>query len=348
MATQEVPSTKKTSNKDLPSVSILIVTRNNADELIAALKSLSSLRYPKGCLELVVFDNGSTDTTCERVQSVFERFQADGWASLVLQRACRNLGAFGGRAEALGFLSPQSEFILCLDDDVEVTPESLTLLLDAISDSNVGVAGARIVYHDKPEETASGAGYFNRWLGIYKNRAPADRTTCHFVTTCGCLIRRATLEVVGGFDRDYFTSHGDVDLCLRMTEGGYRVVYEPLAVIRHKVARGGTRTPERIYYVYRNKLLLLRKHLPQGWSQPMILLYSILWLPKIFVNSLAYHQGLNWPEMCSVSLAIFDAWLDRRGEGKWFQQGATAEKAGKADDGAAKSSKGEDCDAPDG
>lgn len=299
-------------------ISVLIPTRNNADELLLCLQSLRGLKYPKERLQLLVFDNGSTDETAERMREAYRRFQAEGWGHLALERSPRNLGAFGGRAEALRALDSRAEFVLSLDDDVELAPDALTFLVSAMDDPDAGVVGARIVYHDAPERVASGAGYFNRWLGSYSERIPTIQTACDFVTSCGCLIRRAALQTVGGFDRDYFTSHGDVDICLKIRARGYKVLYEPAAVIRHKVARGGTRTPERIYYVYRNKLLLLRKHLPWWWRPVVFALYGALWPPTVLGASVAYHHGVSRTEVRAIMLAMFDAAVDRRGEARWF------------------------------
>lgn len=303
-----------------PPVSVLIPTWNNADELLLCLESLRTLKYPKNRMGILIFDNGSTDGTAERVRELYGRLRVEGWARLSLEGSPRNLGAFGGRAEALRSLDSGAEFILSLDDDVELAPDVLTLLMETMAGPHVGVVGARIVYHETPDEVASAAGYFNRWFGTYEERIPTTRTACDFVFSCGCLIRRSALDAVGGFDRDYFTSHGDVDLCLKIRARGYQIIYEPAAVIRHKVARSGTRTPERVYYLYRNKLLLLRKHLPWWWRPVVFTLYAVLWFPKVLVGSLAYHRGVCRVEVRAILRAMFDAALDRRGEARWISR----------------------------
>ena len=304
---------------DMPLVSVLIPTRNNAGDLFQTMESLRGLDYPKKRMELLVFDNGSTDGTFDRMRELYDCLRTEGWARVALERSPRNLGAFGGRAEALRrALGPKAEFILSVDDDVELDPYALTFLLQAMDDPRVGVVGARVVYHDAPDEVATGAGYLNRWLGTYYHLTPAYRTACDFVTSCGFLMRRTALEAVGGFDRDYFTSHGDVDICLKIRACGYHVLYEPAAVIRHKVARGGTRSPERVYYLYRNKLLLLRKHLPWWWRPAVFALYGTLWLPKVLFGSLVHHRGMNQSEVRAILLALLDATVDRRGEARWF------------------------------
>jgi len=301
-----------------PSVAVLIVTWNNGAELLLCLESLRRLDYPRERMEVVVLDNGSTDDTAARVGALFGRMRAEGWARLAGERSPRNLGAFGGRAEALRSVGPAAEFVLSLDDDVEVEPDALRALLDAMADPAVGVVGARIVYADAPDEVASAAGYLSRLTGTFRERAPEVRTACDFVSSCGCLIRRSAMDSVGGFERDYFTSHGDVDLCLKLGEAGFRVLYEPAAVIRHRVARGGTRTPERVYYGYRNKLLLLRRHLPPRGRLRVMLIYAFLWLPKTLGGSVLRHHGLRRAELRAILLGALDGALGRRGEARWF------------------------------
>jgi GT2 family glycosyltransferase len=299
-------------------VSVLIPTWNNASELVDCLESLRRLDYPKSRLEVLVFDNGSTDGTASRVRAAYGRMRAEGWGRLDLVESPENLGAFGGRAAAFPSLGAAAEFVLSLDDDVELEPDALAALVDAMADSTVGVVGARIVYHDAPDEVASGAGYLDRLTGTFRERIPAARTECDFVSSCGCLIRRVTMDRIGGFEGDYFTSHGDVDLCLKAKAAGFRVLWEPAAVIRHKVARGGTRTPERVYYGYRNKLLLLRRHLPRGRRPWVFLLYGLLWVPKTLAGSVRHHRRLCPAELRAIVLAAVDGALGRRGRARWF------------------------------
>ena len=298
-------------------VSVLIATWNNGLELLACLESLRRLEYPRQGMELVVFDNGSTDDTIPIVREVFAKMETEGWGRLALERSPENLGAFGGRAAAAAFLDRGTDFVLSLDDDVELAPDALLRLIRAAS-PEVGVVGARIVYWDAPAVTASAAGDFDPRLGRFRERAPATATDCDFVSSCGCLVSRAAWNATGGFDGSFFTSHGDVDLCLRARQLGYAVRYEPTAVIRHRVARGGSRTPERVYYGYRNKLALLRRHVPRRWQPLVWTMYAAAWLPKIVAGSLAHHRGVNRPELRAILLAVLDGARGRVARAAWF------------------------------
>jgi GT2 family glycosyltransferase len=301
-----------------PLVSVLIATWNNGAELQACLGSLRQLEYPKDRLEVVIFDNGSTDGTEQAVRECYGKLEAEGWARLAFDRSPENLGAFGGRAAACGLLGPGADFVLSLDDDAEPEPDALVRLVRTAADPRVGVVGARIVYWDSPSETASAAGHFDVRLGRFAERRPAGPAACDFVSSCGCLIRRSVMDELGGFDGSFFTSHGDVDLCLRAKARGWAVRYDPSAVIRHRVARGGTRTPERIYYGYRNKLLVLRRHVPPRHRPLVWGLYATGWLPRILAGSVRHHRGLAWREIRAILLGVADGVRGRRGRAKWF------------------------------
>jgi GT2 family glycosyltransferase len=311
------PAAVTTPPAPSPSVSVLIASFNNSGELVACLEALRRLDYPRDRVEIVVLDNGSTDGTSDRLRERFSAMETERWARLVLRRSERNLGAFGGRAAAAASLSPDTEFVLSLDDDVEIAPDALGHLIRA-GGPGVGIVGARIVYWDAPDETASAAGDFDRRLGRFRARTPAARTACDFVSSCGLLVSRAAWDATGGFDGSWFTSHGDVDLCLRARRLGYAVQYEPAAVIRHRVARGGTRTPERVYYGYRNKLGLLRRHVPRRWRPLVWTLYAAGWLPRIVAGSVAHHGRLHPGELRAILLAVWDGLRNRQGRAPWF------------------------------
>ena len=61
------------------------------------------------------------------------------------------------------------------------------------------------------------------------------------------MIRREVFEEVGGYDETFILSHSDIELCLRVREKGYRVVYVPYAKIKHRVGAPEANTiPQKI------------------------------------------------------------------------------------------------------
>src|SRR5207245_10909486 len=77
-----------------PPVSIFIPASSDAEVLAACLTSLETLDYPRGQVEIVVWDNASRDDTGQRVAEAFGRMRGQGWHGLRLRRSPRNEGSY--------------------------------------------------------------------------------------------------------------------------------------------------------------------------------------------------------------------------------------------------------------
>jgi GT2 family glycosyltransferase len=87
------------------------------------------------------------------------------------------------------------------------------------------------------------------------------------------LYRRRMLDETGGFDDDFFLYCEDTDLGLRARWAGWRCLYEPRAVVRHKYSHSSGRASAlKAYYVERNRLFLLAKNFPLSvlWRAPIV------------------------------------------------------------------------------
>ena len=243
---------------EAPLVSIFIPAYNDAAPLAACLESLGGLDYARGQTEIVVWDNASLDDTGRRVVEAFDRMRRQGWLNLRLLRSPRNEGSYVPYNLAEAQLDPRGAYILGLDADVEVAPDVLTRLVAVADEGRVAVVGARSVYFDRPDRTAHGAGFVARWSARYGHADPDEPIDCDYVIGCCWLLDRRAFREIGGFDPRFFINHWEVDYCLRLKQRGWRIRYEPRAVARHKITPGGTRSPERLYYLSRNKLLVIR------------------------------------------------------------------------------------------
>jgi GT2 family glycosyltransferase len=137
--------------------------------------------------------------------------------------------------------------------------------------------------------------------------------SCDYVIGCCWLLRKKTFEEVGCFDPDYYINHWEVDYCLRAKKKGYSIVYEPAAIAKHKLPHQGTLTLDRIYYLYRNKLLLIKKNFPSPKKWISMGLYAFFWLPKAIINSLFRNKRVHSQEIKTILMAMIDGWLNRGG-----------------------------------
>lgn len=312
--TFEIAIMKKDNLTTNPFTSILIPTRNNETDLIECLRSIMDLNYDLNQIEIIIWDNNSNSESKQKVRNAFPSFSDEPMPRVHFLENSDNYGVYTSRDQLLKRIDPDGQLILSIDDDVILPPELLSEILPLFQeDPALGIVGPRIVYDDSPSETAHGAGFVNLWLGQYSTKDARNPVECDYVIGCCMLIRKSVVDGIGGFDPDYFTSHGEVDFCLRAKKKGYKVLYYPGVSVRHRVARGGTRTLERIYYVYRNKLFVIKKNasLAQKWF--CLGLYSLFWVPKAIIDSFVHHKRFDFREINTILNAVMDGWLNRGG-----------------------------------
>jgi hypothetical protein len=243
-----------------PFVSIFIPSYNDQTDLSACLESLRRLTYPKQKLELVVWDNGSADDTVHMVEQRFQEMAGEGWLSLRLIQNKKNDGCYIPYNLVMPLLSPQTHDILGLDADVELDPDALTYLVEAMEGGRVAVVGARSVVFSNPAQTAHGAGFVSRWTAKYSEQDARELVECDYVIGCCWLFDKRIFQDMGGFSPDFYVNHWEVDYCLRAKARGWRIMYEPRAIAKHKIQYPAVCSTERMYYMFRNKLLMIQSN----------------------------------------------------------------------------------------
>jgi GT2 family glycosyltransferase len=296
-------------------VATLIATRDRRHDVLETLTALGALRYPKNAVELLVLDNASGDGTEQAVRR-WMATRGDGFARAECLRSPRNVGAAGARNALAARASPDVEVFFVLDDDAIPEPALLERLVASLTaDAGLGMVGARVVAWDDPSRELAGAGHVDWRWGRFREVHATRAVDCDFVITCAAVIRAEAFRAAGGFDEDYFVYHEDVDFCVRLRRRGFRVRYEPSVTARHKIPPGKTRTPERLYYILRNKFLFLRKHVPPARHPLAWALYGAALVPRMVAQSIALNHGVAVPELRTIFLA---GWHGVRGRtGAW-------------------------------
>jgi GT2 family glycosyltransferase len=134
--------------------------------------------------------------------------------------------------------------LLFLNDDTEVIePESLEAMLEWSQQDEIGAVGAKLLYpNDLVQHAGVIVGFFGSCDHFHKFHAASDegylgslKAIRNFsaVTAACMMVRRAVFDQVGGFDERLRVVFNDVDLCLRIGEAGYRIVYTPYALLYH-------------------------------------------------------------------------------------------------------------------
>lgn len=226
-----------------PDVSIVIVNYNVRDFLKDCLESI---RAAVGGLavETIVVDNDSADGSVEFLTPLFPEVQ--------FVALDENLGF--GKANNLGFDMAKGRYVLCLNPDTLLSEDTLTTLVSYMdANTNVGLAGCKLLNEDGTLQLACRRGFprpwvaFTRIFGLQslfpKARAfaqynqtflPEDETNpVDAVSGAFMFMRKDVLEEVQGFDPAFFMYGEDLDLCYRITQAGYKVMYVPGTTVIH-------------------------------------------------------------------------------------------------------------------
>ncbi len=300
---------------DWPVVTVVLLTWNRRRDVLEALDGVARLDYPADRLEVLVRDNGSGDGTEAAVRDWMAT------AGKVLRRAevfadGANLGAAGGRNFLAARASADSDFLFLLDDDAVPEPGCLRAMVTlALADGRVGVVGSRVAADHDPRRLLGQAGMIDWRLVRFRERPARAPVDCDYVSSCSLLLRREAFTATGGFDEEYVVYHEDVDFCVRARRAGWRVVFEPRVGVRHKVPPQKARSPHRLYYLFRNKLLFLHKHVaPRRHPLPW-LLYGLAWPVLLFAQSVVANRGVRPAELRTIARAVGDGLRGVRGPG---------------------------------
>ena len=243
--------------------SVIILNWNGAEMLKRYLPSV--VAHTKGA-EIIVADNGSTDNSLEVLAKEFPKVK-----TIVLDK---NYGFAEGYNRAIAQV--ESEYVVLLNSDVEVTEGWLTPLL-AYLDAHSDVAAVQPkvrswLRRTHFEHAGAAGGYLSKlyfpycrgrvlWhveedKGQYDTEAEVDWTS----GACMC-VRTKVYKECGGLDAAFFAHMEEIDLCWRMRNAGWRLVCLPQSVVYH--LGGGAlsyESPRKTYLNHRNNLLMIYKN----------------------------------------------------------------------------------------
>lgn len=272
-------------NRQSPWVSVVVPNWNGAAWLGQCLDSLRSQRYPN--YEVLVVDNGSTDESRQIASKAGRWVQ---WIALP-----ENLGFAGGVNVGLTYC--RGELVALLNNDATADPDWLLQLVAGLNEAGVGMAASKILRWGEPA-TIDKAGHLIYWDGQNRGRGTGeadhgqfeDIAETLFPDGCAALYRRELLDETGGFDPMFFAYGDDADLGMRSRLLGWKCVYVPRAVVRHRgAATSGKFSKSRVLWIERNRLWLALKCFPLE----LLLLAPLLTAWRLFWNviSLVARRG---------------------------------------------------------
>lgn len=291
-----------------PAVAVCIVTHDSAADLPACLAAVAALEHRP--LEIVVVDCASRDGSAEAA-----RRHAPAGIPCTVVALQENLGFAGGMNRALA--RTDAPWALSLNADARPAPDALTRLLAraaAHPELKVGAVTGRLVRPPDPQDPdggprrldACGMRLTRTWRHLDRGSGEPDRgqyaapERVFGATGAASLFFRQALddaalpgeegEAGEVFDPRFHSFREDAELCFRLRERGWEVLYEPSAVVEHRrfnlpERRSAMPAPVN-YHSLKNRYLLrlyhqtagnfLRTFLPTAWRDLLALGYVLL------------------------------------------------------------------------
>ena len=251
--------------KGTPEVSIIIPTKDKADVLRTCISSImEKTAYPN--YRVLIVDNSSME---KETFEYYKSIEKEDRVSVISYDSPFNYSAINNFAVRNSKCN--SDYLLFLNNDIEViNGEWLEAMLEHAQRGPVGAVGARLYF---PNDTVQHAGVIvGHWVGFHSHRFFPRDANGYFnrirvvqnlsaVTGACHLMRREVFEEVGGFDERFSNDYNDVDLCMKLREKGYLVIYTPYAELYHyeSASRGYDDTHEKRQRHTREKELFREK-----------------------------------------------------------------------------------------
>jgi len=249
----------------------IVVTSWNTRDLMRGLLVSLRIHAPSVAHEIIVVDNASGDGTVEMIESEFPE--------VTLIRNTKNVGFAAGNN--LGVERAMGAFLLLLGSDTIVHVRSIEVMYEYLAaHPDVGGAACRLLNPDGSHQlsvrrfprlrdavlTYSG---LHRWTSRYTMRGFDFSATSEVEQPAAtCLMLRGSAVTHPLFDERYTILYNDVDLCYRMRERGWRIVYLGSTAITHVGCSSTSQAGSDLRLeMYRNILLYYRLHAGRhaGW-----------------------------------------------------------------------------------
>ncbi|MBT9316763.1 glycosyltransferase family 2 protein [Leptothoe spongobia] len=261
-----------------PLISIIIVNYNGADVILDCLRSIYE-RCSSVTFEVIVIDNASSDGSLGQIHQEFPQ------VSLLTQDT--NLGF--GKANNIGVRYAQGEFLFFLNSDTLIPTDILLSLLTKLTQSSdVGIVGPRLLNTDgsfqlSVSKEISILGEFQTLQQVRRYRDQATRKSLSqlyshdqfvdIVVGAAMFMRRSLFQQVGGFDETFFMYLEESDLCKRVRDLGYTILYTSDISLIHIGGYSVAKASETMAKEYRrSQRYYYKKHRPV-WEQWLLAAY---------------------------------------------------------------------------
>jgi len=250
-------------------------------------------------------DNASADGSIQKLQEEFNKLILEEILQVFINKS--NLGF--AKANNIGMRVAKGEYILLLNSDTVVNGDCLDVCITQMKKkTNIGALGCKVVLPDGKLDHACKRGFPTPKASLYyllklhkinqKKYGQYDALHLHedevgevdSLTGAFMLMPKAVLNEVGLLDEDFFMYGEDIDLCYRIKEGGYKILYYPKEQITHYKGSSSKKKRTKVIYDFHQAMwIFYKKHYYKKYNFIIsFLVYIGIWakyLLEIIKNS---------------------------------------------------------------
>lgn len=248
----------KNMQSDKIQLSVIIVnfrSEHNLGECIASIYD----KLDFGGKEIIIVNNDEKET----LEAIRDRFP-----EVRIIKSDKNIGF--GSANNLGVRSAEGEFLLFLNPDARILSGKLEDIFQEFDEeNNLGILGTRLVTKEGKTQKWSAGGKIDLLdvlrnnLGFPKNEkiwaSPVKREVA-WVAATALFIRKALFKKIEGFDEKMFMYFEDIDLCMRINDLGYKVLYFPNFSVLHLGGESYKNQKDQKKHYYTSQDYYFKKH----------------------------------------------------------------------------------------
>ncbi len=275
-----------------PFVSIIVPVYNEGKVIRNSISSLLKLDYFH--YEIIIVNDGSTDDTKQIAESMVG--YQDGLYGKVLVSLINQPNLGKARALNAGIFYSKSDFVLCMDGDSQLSPESIKVAVRHFKDPKIGaVAGNVKVQNRKRFFTDLQALEYIEGLNMARSAQSYFRLVNIIPGPIG-IFRRSAIEQAGFYSSDTYAE--DADLTLKLLSKGWKIYYEPKSISYTEAPVTLQQLLKQRYRWTRGILQSIRKH-------KKIMLSPATHFAQAFILWVMSFEALIWPTMNIAANAFF-------------------------------------------
>lgn len=256
-------------------LSIIIVNYNTYTLTKQTIDSIIKRKYSFN-YEIMLIDNASIDGSIEQLQKDFNLLIKEETLHVFINK--KNLGF--AKANNIGIRNSKGKYILLLNSDTVLVDECLEKCMYKIEhDNNIGALGCKVILPDKKLDHACKRGFptpkaslyyllklhkinqkkFGQYDALHLTEDETGEVDC--LMGAFMLMPKQVLNEVGFLAEDFFMYGEDIDLCYRIKEGGYKILYYPEVQIIHYKGGSSKKKRTKVIFDFHNAMwIFYKKH----------------------------------------------------------------------------------------